>query len=139
MAIPVAVPAADAVACALIEAPVPKTEALKIGPASDPNSEMGPLVIAEHGDGVKSYIDAGKKEGVNRPCAAIADRKQSSSSTAATMPMAGHLRPGWRYRTPLPTTPTWHGRRERTHTWTNGFPRVWRLQGHSSATAPCAE
>ena len=44
MAISVAVPVTDAVADALIERLVPQIEALKIGPASDRSSEMGPLV-----------------------------------------------------------------------------------------------
>jgi malonate-semialdehyde dehydrogenase (acetylating)/methylmalonate-semialdehyde dehydrogenase len=65
MAISVAVPVTDAVADALIEKLVPKIEALKIGPATDASSEMGPLVTAQHRDRVKSYIDAGEKEGAN--------------------------------------------------------------------------
>ena len=44
MAISVAVPVTDAVADALIERLVPKIEALKVGPASDSNAEMGPVV-----------------------------------------------------------------------------------------------
>ena len=63
MAISVAVPVTDAVADALIEKLVPQIEALKIGPAADRSSEMGPLVTAQHRDKVKSYIDAGEKEG----------------------------------------------------------------------------
>jgi malonate-semialdehyde dehydrogenase (acetylating)/methylmalonate-semialdehyde dehydrogenase len=63
MAISVAVPVTDAVADALIEKLVPKIEALKIGPASDRSSEMGPLVTAQHRDKVESYIDVGVSEG----------------------------------------------------------------------------
>jgi len=63
MAISVAVPVTDAVADALIDKLVPKIEALKIGPASDRSSEMGPVVTAQHQEKVKAYIDAGEKEG----------------------------------------------------------------------------
>ena len=36
---------------------------LKIGPATDPDAEMGPLVTKEHMKKVLGYIDAGVKEG----------------------------------------------------------------------------
>ncbi len=65
MAISVAVPVTDQVADALIEKLMPKIQALKIGPASDPASEMGPLVTAQHADKVKAYIDAGVQEGAD--------------------------------------------------------------------------
>ena len=63
MAISVAVPVTDAVADALIERLKPKIEALKIGPASSKETEMGPLITAQHRDKVKSYIDIGEQEG----------------------------------------------------------------------------
>jgi len=63
MAISVAVPVTDAVADALVARLVPKIEALRIGPASDPASEMGPLVTGEHLDRVRGYVDAGVREG----------------------------------------------------------------------------
>ncbi len=63
MAISVAVPVTDAVADALVARLRPKIEALRIGPASDRASEMGPLVTAQHRDRVRGYIDAGVKEG----------------------------------------------------------------------------
>ena len=37
--------------------------ALKIGPGTDPDAEMGPLVTREHREKVKGYIDLGVKEG----------------------------------------------------------------------------
>ena len=40
-----------------------KVEALKIGPGSDKNSEMGPLVAKEHLEKVKGYVELGIKEG----------------------------------------------------------------------------
>ncbi|HMQ91575.1 MAG TPA: CoA-acylating methylmalonate-semialdehyde dehydrogenase [Amaricoccus sp.] len=63
MAISVAVPVGEATANALIEKLVPKIEALKIGPATDRASEMGPLVTAQHLAKVRGYIDQGEKEG----------------------------------------------------------------------------
>ena len=63
MAISVAVPVGEGTAEALIERLVPKIETLKVGPASDRASEMGPLVTAQHRDKVVGYIDAGEREG----------------------------------------------------------------------------
>ncbi|GGL49898.1 CoA-acylating methylmalonate-semialdehyde dehydrogenase [Wenxinia marina] len=63
MAISVAVPVTDKVADALIEKLVPKIEALKVGPASDPSSEMGPVVTQAAKDRIVGYIDKGEAEG----------------------------------------------------------------------------
>ncbi len=63
MAISVAVPVTDAVADALIEKLVPQINALKIGPANDRTSEMGPLVTAQHRDRVRGYIDGAEDQG----------------------------------------------------------------------------
>ena len=63
MAISVAVPVTDKVADALIERLVPKIKALKIGPAADHTTEMGPLVTAQHLAKVRGFIDAGQAEG----------------------------------------------------------------------------
>ena len=65
MAVSVAVPVTDAVADALVEKLTPKIQALKIGPAMDPASEMGPLVTAQHLQKVTGYIDAGEHEGAD--------------------------------------------------------------------------
>ena len=63
MAISVAVPVGDGVADALIERLVPKIKALRVGPASDKASDMGPLVTKEHLARVRSYIDSGEVQG----------------------------------------------------------------------------
>ena len=63
MAISVAVPVTDAVADALIERLVPQINALKIGPASDRASEMGPLVTQDAVARVNHYIDKGEEQG----------------------------------------------------------------------------
>ena len=63
MAISVAVPVGEATAAALIAKLEPKVRALKIGPGTDPEAEMGPLVTKQHLDKVRGYIDAGVAEG----------------------------------------------------------------------------
>lgn len=63
MAISVVVAVGDEIADALIQKMKPKIEMLKIGPGTEPNIDMGPLVTKQHWDRVKSYIDLGKKEG----------------------------------------------------------------------------
>jgi malonate-semialdehyde dehydrogenase (acetylating)/methylmalonate-semialdehyde dehydrogenase len=63
MAISVAVPIGDKTADALIAKLEPKVRALKIGPGTDPEAEMGPLVTKQHFDKVRGYIDTGVNEG----------------------------------------------------------------------------
>ena len=63
MAISVAVPVTDAVADALVAKLAPQIEALKIGPASDNSSEMGPLITARHLEKVRDYIDSAETQG----------------------------------------------------------------------------
>ena len=65
MAVSVAVPVTNAVADALVQRLVPKIKDLKIGPATDTSSEMGPLVTAQHLEKVTNYIDAGETEGAD--------------------------------------------------------------------------
>jgi malonate-semialdehyde dehydrogenase (acetylating)/methylmalonate-semialdehyde dehydrogenase len=62
MAISVAV-AVGGVGDALIEKLAPRIRSLKVGPGSDPETEMGPLVTKAHFDKVKGYIDLGEQEG----------------------------------------------------------------------------
>lgn len=47
----------------LLEKLVPRIEALKVGPGTDNNNDMGPMITAEHRDKVRSYIDLGEEEG----------------------------------------------------------------------------
>lgn len=63
MAISVAVPVTDAVADALIERMVPKIEALKVGPAADKASDMGPIVTKAAQEKITGLIDKGAAEG----------------------------------------------------------------------------
>ncbi|WP_264050067.1 CoA-acylating methylmalonate-semialdehyde dehydrogenase [Methylobacterium flocculans] len=63
MAISVVVPVGEATADALVAKLIPKVRALKVGPGTDPEAEMGPLVTKVHRDKVSGYIDAGVAEG----------------------------------------------------------------------------
>ncbi|OJW73777.1 MAG: methylmalonate-semialdehyde dehydrogenase (acylating) [Sphingomonadales bacterium 63-6] len=63
MAVSVAVPVGQETADALIEKLAPRVRALKVGPGTDPEAEMGPLVTAAHRDKVASYIESGIAEG----------------------------------------------------------------------------
>lgn len=63
MAVSVAVPVGQKTADLLIETLAPRVRALKIGPATDRDAEMGPLVTSQHRDKVVGYIDKGVEEG----------------------------------------------------------------------------
>src|SRR5947199_3265585 len=62
MAVSVAV-AVGGIGDRLIDKLVPRVRALKIGPGTDPEAEMGPLVTAAHLQRVHSYVDLGVQEG----------------------------------------------------------------------------
>ncbi len=62
MAVSVVV-AVGTVADALVDAIAQRVPALVIGPGTDPESQMGPLVTAEHRDRVRAYIDGSESEG----------------------------------------------------------------------------
>jgi 1-pyrroline-5-carboxylate dehydrogenase len=46
-----------------LEAMVPKVEALKVGPADDPTSNVGPVINQSSFDSIMEYIEVGKGEG----------------------------------------------------------------------------
>jgi malonate-semialdehyde dehydrogenase (acetylating)/methylmalonate-semialdehyde dehydrogenase len=62
MAVSVAV-AVGGVGDRLMDKLVPRVQALKVGPGTDPESEMGPLVTRQHLEKVRGYVDLGVKEG----------------------------------------------------------------------------
>ncbi|WP_341990982.1 CoA-acylating methylmalonate-semialdehyde dehydrogenase [Azorhizobium sp. AG788] len=62
MAVSVAV-AVGGIGDELIARLAPKVQALKVGPGTDPDSEMGPLVTKEHLAKVSGYVDTGVAEG----------------------------------------------------------------------------
>jgi malonate-semialdehyde dehydrogenase (acetylating)/methylmalonate-semialdehyde dehydrogenase len=62
MAVSVAV-AVGGVGDRLMDKLVPRVRALKVGPGTDPEAEMGPLVTRQHYERVRSYVDLGVEEG----------------------------------------------------------------------------
>ena len=64
MAISVAVAVGDA-GDRLMDLLKPKVEALKIGPGTDNDMDMGPLVTGDHLNKVKGYVDIGIEEGAD--------------------------------------------------------------------------
>ena len=63
MAISVAVPVGAKTADRLVEALAPKVRALKVGPASDTDTEMGPVITGDAKRRISGLIDLGVKEG----------------------------------------------------------------------------
>ncbi len=71
MAVSVVVAVGD-VADPLVEAIRERLPKVKVGPGTDPQSEMGPLITREHRDKVASYIDRGREQGAT----VVADGRQ---------------------------------------------------------------
>ncbi|KFC61373.1 Methylmalonate-semialdehyde dehydrogenase [Devosia sp. LC5] len=65
MAISVAVPVGKETGDALVAKLKPRVESLKIGPATDKDAEMGPVVTKMHRDKIVGYIDAGVEQGAS--------------------------------------------------------------------------
>ena len=65
MAISVAVPVGKETADRLVEKLIPRVEALKIGSSLDASADFGPVVTAEALSRIKTYVDAGVKEGAD--------------------------------------------------------------------------
>ena len=63
MAVSVAVTVGNPVGDALIERLRPRVESLRIGPYTDPDADMGPLITRQHYEKVRGYIDLGVEEG----------------------------------------------------------------------------
>src|SRR3954463_12906318 len=64
--------AVGSVADPLVQAIQARLPKIKIGPGSDPESEMGPLVTKQHRDKVASYLDSGAAQGAT----VVADGRQ---------------------------------------------------------------
>ena len=64
MALSVAVAVGD-VGDKLIKKLTPRVQSLKIGPGTDPEVEMGPLISKQHLDKVTSFVDRGVQEGAD--------------------------------------------------------------------------
>jgi malonate-semialdehyde dehydrogenase (acetylating)/methylmalonate-semialdehyde dehydrogenase len=67
MAISVVV-AVGAVADPFIEAVKARLPKIKVGPGTDPESQMGPLITAQHLERVASFIDKGREQGADIVC-----------------------------------------------------------------------
>jgi len=63
MAISVAVPVGEDTANRFVEAMAPRVRDLKVGPYTDPSSEMGPVVTRESQQKILGLIDSGMKQG----------------------------------------------------------------------------
>ena len=63
MAISVAVPVGEETADRLVDKLAPQVQSLAIGPSTDPNAQMGPLITAGHRDKVAHMIGQGADEG----------------------------------------------------------------------------
>ncbi len=63
MAISVAVTVDDGTADKLVKKLEPKVRSLKVGPYSDADSELGPVISRESQDRIKGYVDAGVQAG----------------------------------------------------------------------------
>jgi len=63
MAISVAVPVGQKTADLLMEKLIPRVEALKIGPSTDPQADYGPVVTKAALNRIRDYVDTGIKEG----------------------------------------------------------------------------
>jgi malonate-semialdehyde dehydrogenase (acetylating) / methylmalonate-semialdehyde dehydrogenase len=73
MAISAVVAVGDA-ADPLVEAIGARLPKVKVGPGTDPGSEMGPLITREHRDKVASYIDQGREQGAT----VVADGRETA-------------------------------------------------------------
>jgi len=65
MAIPVVVAIGNEVGDALVEKLQVELKKMKIGPGTDVNNDMGPLVTKQHLEKVKGYVDLGVEEGAD--------------------------------------------------------------------------
>jgi malonate-semialdehyde dehydrogenase (acetylating)/methylmalonate-semialdehyde dehydrogenase len=65
MAISVAVPVGEETANRLMKKLIPRVEALKIGPSTDPDADYGPVVTAAALSKIKDYVEVGINEGAN--------------------------------------------------------------------------
>ncbi|MBT4266865.1 MAG: CoA-acylating methylmalonate-semialdehyde dehydrogenase [Deltaproteobacteria bacterium] len=63
MAIPIVVAVGDDIGDAVVAKLKAELDVMKVGPGSDNNNDMGPLVTKAHYEKVKGYVDLGVKEG----------------------------------------------------------------------------
>ncbi|MEN9506490.1 MAG: methylmalonate-semialdehyde dehydrogenase [Actinomycetota bacterium] len=85
--------AVDSVADALIERIEARIPDIKVGPASEPSSEMGPLITREHRDKVAGYVASASEEGAT----VVVDGRQGAPDNGGFFlnpSLIDHVRPG---------------------------------------------
>ncbi len=65
MAVSVAVPVGEGTADRIVAALKPRIERLKVGPATDPASEMGPVITRQSQERILSLIESGLAQGAD--------------------------------------------------------------------------
>src|SRR5580693_6907775 len=92
MAISVVV-AVGAVADPLVVAIAERVPSVVVGPGTDPESQMGPLVTAEHRDRVRSYVDGSESEGARL---VVDGRGEWPAGFFLGCTLVDHVQPGMR-------------------------------------------
>ncbi len=84
--------AADSIADELVEKVTERIPDVKVGPGMEPDSEMGPLITAEHRDKVASYIEGAPAEGAT----VVVDGRRPGGDTGYFVDpsLIDHVRPG---------------------------------------------
>jgi len=87
--------AVGSVADPLVEAIARRLPKVKVGPGTDPEAEMGPLVTKQHRDKVASYLDSAREQGAN----VVADGREhplylASEGFFLGVSLIDHVRPG---------------------------------------------
>ena len=95
MAISVVLAVGD-VADPLIDAIRERVARIKVGPGSEPASEMGPLISREHRDRVASYLEAAVAEGASLPIDGRLDPATVGDGYFLGPSLIDHARPGMR-------------------------------------------
>ena len=95
MAISVVLAVGD-VADPLIDAIRERVARIKVGPGSEPTSEMGPLISREHRDRVASYLEAAVAEGASLPIDGRLDPATVGDGYFLGPSLIDHARPGMR-------------------------------------------
>ena len=90
--------ASEAIADELVAKIAERIPSVKVGPGSEPDSEMGPLITGEHRDKVASYIEQAPAEGAT----VVVDgrRTDGSPATSSTRASSTTSSPAW----PVTTT-----------------------------------
>ncbi len=84
--------AAEAVADELVAKIAERIPSVKVGPGDEPDSEMGPLITAEHRDRVRGYVDGAAGEGAS----VVVDGREGAPTTGFFLnpSLLDHVRPG---------------------------------------------